>query len=446
MTPPGAPPGRHLRPAPEPASGPELLPAAVAVSRTGPASPVPGAGTVGPEPWPEHCRRRGARPRGDRWLVEAADAADLRGCGGAFFPAARKWRGALAGRGPVTVVVNAAESETLSAKDATLLRLRPHLVLDGLATLAETLDARSAVLWMHDSDHVSRRAVLEAVRERRRAGVQEVPVSLQPVPGGYLSGESSAIKQAIDGGPLLPRFRGAAPAAGEDSRSIVVHNVETLARLSLLSRRGVAAGAGATVRPEPAGASSRLLTVLTPRDRRVVEVPTTMRLDEVVTQVAGREPGDGSAVLLAGFGGVWARWADVADMPVAESAARARGLTLGPGIVAPLWGETCGVSATAAIAAYLARASARQCGPCLFGLPALAESMARLARGTARRGELAQLRSDLAAVDGRGACHHPDGAARLVRSSLHVFADDVAAHAARSPCGLPGDTIPVPEG
>ena len=102
------------------------------------------------------------------------------------------------------------------------------------------------------------------------------------------------------------------------------------------------------------------------------------------------------------------------------------------------------MAVTAAIVGYLARASARQCGPCLFGLPALAEGLARLRDGSARRRELARLGEDLVAVAGRGACHHPDGAVRLVRSALAVFGEDVAAHAAGRPCGRPGDTIPVP--
>jgi hypothetical protein len=37
-------------------------------------------------------------------------------------------------------------------------------------------------------------------------------------------------------------------------------------------------------------------------------------------------------------------------------------------------------------------------------------------------------------VEGRGACRHPDGAVNLVRSALHVFAADVAAHAGGAPC------------
>jgi NADH:ubiquinone oxidoreductase subunit F (NADH-binding) len=149
-------------------------------------------------------------------------------------------------------------------------------------------------------------------------------------------------------------------------------------------------------------------------------------------------------VLLGGYGGTWARWEDVAGLSVDEAAVRRHGLTLGAGIVAPLADGSCGVAITAAIAGYLARVSAGQCGPCLFGLPALAGRLDRLARGRARRSELARLGTDLDAVDGRGACHHPDGAVRLVRSALAVFGDDYAAHARGRPCGGSAAYIPLP--
>lgn len=413
---------------------PGLIPGTVVVSRTGPAVPVASAPSVVPEAWECHRQRLGPRPAGGPWLLDAAT--ELLGCGGGFFPAARKWRAALAEGGPVTVVANAAESEPLSAKDATLLRLRPHLVLDGLATLAETLDASAAVIWMHDTDPGVRESVVRAVHQRR--GRDEVRVRVRSVHGGYLAGESSAIKRVLEGGPVAPQFHGFRSRA--KGPAVVVQNVETLARLAPLGRRGLL---------RPAAVPSRLLTVLTPTDRRVVEVPDTTTLGDAVALVAGLSggdpaPPDSSAVLMGGFGGLWARWSDVADLPVAEAAFRERGLTLGAGIVAPLWRDGCGVALTAAVVAYLARESARQCGPCLFGLPALADSLARLRDGTARRRELTRVRGDLALVAGRGACHHPDGAVRLVRSALEVFGDDIAAHAAGSPCRRSGDAIPVP--
>jgi NADH:ubiquinone oxidoreductase subunit F (NADH-binding) len=91
--------------------------------------------------------------------------------------------------------------------------------------------------------------------------------------------------------------------------------------------------------------------------------------------------------------------------------------------------QRCGLAATADIVARLAEASAGQCGPCLFGLPAMASRFADLATGRLAAQAAAEAVRLAEVVDGRGACHHPDGAARLVRSALRVFARDVHAHA-----------------
>lgn len=420
-------PGRLRAPGPGPAA--RLLAGPVTVARTGHADQLAEATTV--ESLARHHERWGPRPHGGPWLFETASTARLTGCGGGHFPAATKWRAALARRRPVTLVANAAEGERLSAKDATLLRLRPHLVLDGLATLAEALHAEATVVWIHEDDTQTWRRVHEAVRERRLAGLGGPPVAIRTAAPHYLSGESSAVKHALLGGPTLPTFRdpgGSAP----DAPHVVVHNVETLAHLARLSR-------------DADGSPCRLLTVLTPHDRRVIEVPGRTHLAEAVQIATGRAPSSTAAVLLGGYGGTWARWCDVAGLEVEEAVVRRHGLTLGPGIVAPLWDASCGIAVTATIAGYLARASAGQCGPCLFGLPALADSLDRLVRGRARRRELDRLRGDLDAVDGRGACHHPDGAVRFVRSALSVFAEDVEAHAAGKPCGRSGDAIPIPD-
>jgi NADH:ubiquinone oxidoreductase subunit F (NADH-binding) len=314
-------------------------------------------------------------------------------------------------------------------------------VLDGLATLAETLHASAPVLWIHDDDPVTSQALLEAVRERQRIGLDEPPVTVRAVAPAYLSGESSAIKQALAGGPVLPGFQragGSASVAGP----VVVHNVETLAQLSRLpNRRGPAAPTDQAVVETSA---VRLLTILTPQDRRVIGVPVDARLDEAVLLATGTRVPPAATVLLGGFGGLWARWSDVAGSAVDESVLRANGYTLGPGIVAPLWEPSCGVAVTAAITDYLVAASAGQCGPCLFGLRALADSLERLRTGRVRRGELRRLHDDLTAVAGRGACHHPDGAVRLVSSALEVFADDVAAHVHGAPCPASHLPIPVP--
>ncbi|WP_254900772.1 NADH-ubiquinone oxidoreductase-F iron-sulfur binding region domain-containing protein [Rhodococcus sp. 1168] len=77
---------------------------------------------------------------------------------------------------------------------------------------------------------------------------------------------------------------------------------------------------------------------------------------------------------------------------------------------------------------YLASESTLQCGPCFNGLPRLAEAFHELAYGNAAERTCNEIRRYAGLVEGRGACHHPDGTARLVRSALTAFAHDVELH------------------
>jgi len=406
-----------------------LLLHGVRLDRSGPAEPWESAAT---EHLAEHTVRIGPRPRGTAELVEALSRAGLTGHGGAHVSTAVKWRAALRETGPLTVAANGAESEPLSAKDATLLRQRPHLVLDGLALAAEALGARRAVLWLHGDDAGTLYAMQAALAQRRAARCAEPWLEIVSGPGHYLAGESSAIGRALNGGPALPTMRRRTDASSGGPRTLV-HNVETLARVALIAR-GLP-----PVR-------TTLLTVLTPVDRQVLEVDRGTPAAVVLAQSGWLHRGPPQAVLLGGFGGMWAPWLDVENTTFDEVTLRAAGLSAGSGIIAPLPRGACGVAETAAIAGYLASMSARQCGPCLFGLPALAQSLRLLADGTAPRGEQSRLLEDLRAVAGRGACHHPDGATRLIASALAVFEHDFTEHAHGRPCdGSRRLTLPVPE-
>lgn len=362
----------------------------------------------------DHRLRFGARPAGTD-LLSALEAAGLTGRGGAHLPSIVKWRAVRATphpHGPV-VVANGAESEPESRKDAALLEFRPHLVLDGLAAAADALGAREAVIWLHEGASTVRSSVARALAERAAAGIPDAPMRVVVGPDRYLTGESSAIVHALSGGPALPQFRTLPSAvSGVDGRPTLVQNVETLARVALVER-GYA----------PA---SMLVTVVVGDARVVLETSTEADLREVVAQVSGVTP---VAALLGGYGGQWCSWDALAGTRLDERDLRAHGLSLGAGVLSLVRPAECGLERAAAIAGYLAEQTARQCGPCLFGLPALASSIDLLVRGGWRsRKETARLDRFLAEIRGRGACGHPDGAVRMVASALDVFAEDVAAH------------------
>jgi NADH:ubiquinone oxidoreductase subunit F (NADH-binding) len=97
------------------------------------------------------------------------------------------------------------------------------------------------------------------------------------------------------------------------------------------------------------------------------------------------------------------------------------GASTGAGVLIVLPAGASGMVETARIAAYLAGQSARQCGPCFNGLPRLADLLARVAAGDHDPRLVGELHRLAGLTAGRGACHHPDGTVRLVRSALRVF-------------------------
>jgi NADH:ubiquinone oxidoreductase subunit F (NADH-binding) len=394
-----------------------------------------GSGTalteLSPDTLREHHRRYGPRPSchgaAGTELMDRIEHVRLTGRGGAHLPSAIKWRAVrnAAGPGGSVVVANGAEGEPDSRKDAALLELRPHLVLDGLVCAAEALGAREAIIWLHENAHVSRAALSRALTERS-ADPREPRIQIAFGPDRYLSGESGAVVRALSGGPALPAFRTVSSAVrGVDGHPTLVHNVETLARVAQVARGE---------HPE-----SELVTVCVDQTRVVLEVPTDADLQTVVSRATGAS--DPAAVLLGGYGGSWRAWRDLRGITLAEHSLRAHGLSLGAGILRVLPRGTCGLARAAEIVRYLADQTARQCGPCMFGLPAVADAMAELAQGGRRtRRDAERIARWSGEIRGRGACHHPDGAIRMVSTALEVFADDVAAHR-RGRCVATGGRI-----
>ena len=139
------------------------------------------------------------------------------------------------------------------------------------------------------------------------------------------------------------------------------------------------------------------------------------------------------AVLLGGFAGTGLP-AEHLRTPLTRHDLAPLGAAPGAGVLVALPEASCGLTETARILTFLASHSSRQCGPCHLGLPAVAEDFTSLATGRADAALLSRLRRRVGLLPDRGACRHPDGAARLAASALHAFADDVDHHLARGTC------------
>jgi NADH:ubiquinone oxidoreductase subunit F (NADH-binding) len=385
--------------------------------------------TGGAESLAAHLQRLGPLPaRSSSVLIAEIEASGLLGRGGAGFPVGRKWR-AVAERagGGAVVLANGAEGEPLSHKDRSLMAARPHLVIDGALLAARAVGANDIIFYVgiehRAADAALRRALAERPGDvRRRARIVTAPA-------GYVSGEESAAVHYVNAGDARPTTTPPRPfERGVGGRPTLVQNVESLALAALIARRGPAWYQGLG---QGRARGIGLLTVSGAVNHAGVhEVELGSTLSDVAA-AAGGLTGDVAAVLLGGYFGGWADRDEQWGLPIDAPSMRARGLALGCGVVHFLPSDTCGVEATGRLMTYLAAQSARQCGPCVFGLSAIAGATQRLAAQSPQPADLDRIVRWSGQLTGRGACHHPDGAAALLQSALQVFADDFAAHQRR---------------
>ena len=375
--------------------------------------------------------------------MAAVEQSGLRGHGGAWFPVGTKWRAVAGRRRPRPVVVaNGPEGEPASGKDRFLLHHTPHLVLDGAAVAARAVGSDRVVV------HVTAGSVAPvqaALAERVRRGLDAATFEVVVAPDHFLSGQESAAVATVNGKrPGIPTFVGIRSVRdqGVAGRPTLVQNVETLAHAALIARFGPDWFAGVGT---PGSPGTALLTVTGRWDApRIVEVPLGTNLGRALGVDAGAA-GAVQAVLLGGYGGGWLPTATALTMPLTEEEARRRGSSIGPGVVVLLPTGVCPLAECARVVRYLEGEGAGQCGPCVNGLDALATAMEQVAhRPRTLRGGVSGVPALCGLVEGRGACRHPDGVARFVRTAVDVFADHVALHLSRGPCREIRPFLPVP--
>jgi NADH:ubiquinone oxidoreductase subunit F (NADH-binding) len=364
-------------------------------------------------------------------LARAVAEAGLTGRGGAGFPTGTKLRAVGEHRGRAVVVANGMEGEPASMKDQALLSRAPHLVLDGAVLAAEDVQADVVHVCLPRTRPGLADLVREAVADRDRSGVGGVPIEVHELPHHYVSSEETSLVRWLNGGEARPLGSRERPSErGVRRRPTLVDNVETLAHIALIARFGPAWFRQAGLPDAP---GTMLVTVSGAVDSPgVLEIEVGTAITDVLA--AGRVRDGVGAVLVGGYFGTWHELSAVAGLPMSKERLQRVGASPGAGVLVALPQAVCGLTETARVLGYLADQSAGQCGPCAFGLPAIAEDFAQLALGRPSGAVLERLDSRLGMLPGRGACRHPDGAVRLAASALAAFAPDVQAHARRHPC------------
>ncbi len=298
----------------------------------------------------------------------------LRGRGGAYFPVARKWAGAIEQGRPLALIVNAEEGEPGVFKDRALLCRRPNRFLEGLAIAIQILAPAVTIIFINGEAQAARTS-LEAALDECQV-FSELPIII-PGGGGYVLGEETTLINAIEGRKPVPRLRPPYPVeAGLFGMPTVVNNVETLTNLSVIFRDGVETFRSHGTVEAP---GTKLLS-LSGRVSQpgLYEVEMGTPLAAVLQMAGGASQGEFAAVLAGGPSGGFLPPAEF-GLPLLPGLMHPAGAVLGSGGIVALDSTSDIRAAALAMAQFNADESCGKCTPCREGT---ARAWAMFANGT----------------------------------------------------------------
>ncbi len=367
-------------------------------------------------------------------VIEEVSNANLRGLGGAGFPAGRKWSFVPKDTTkPKYLVVNADEGEPGTFKDRYIMERDPHALLEGMIIAAYAIDSHKAYVYIRGEYFRSAKRLQRAVDEAYRQGwlgknIQGTGFDLEVVihrgAGAYICGEETALLTSLEGGKGFPRLKPPFPAvSGLFSCPTIVNNVETLACVPFILRNGAKRFADIGTAKQ---GGTRLFCVSGHVVRPgVYEAPVTITLRELIENAAGGVR-DGNKLKAVIPGGISAKilTADEIDVGMDFDSLMAVGSMAGSGGVVVMDETTCMIEALESAARFFADECCGQCSPCREGTGWIHRIVRRIAEGQGSAQDLDDLLAIAGDMEGNTICVFADAAAWPVQSYIKKFRDE----------------------
>jgi len=369
---------------------------------------------------------------------------DLRGRGGAGFPAGRKWQGIPEGYvGPRYVVVNTDEMEPGTFKDRVLVNVDPHLVIEGIVLCAYAVSATLGVCFIrpsYEADAVLLERETQVARDQGLLGKNilgtdfSFDIHIHRSAGRYICGEASAQIKAISG--LRPNPRKGGPRTSVQGLwdcPTIVNNLETLANLPGIVRNGPAWFK--SLARSTTGSGTKLFSV----SGRVAkpgcyELPMGTPLREIIFDHAGGMP-PGRVIKAVIPGGASSPFMPekYLDLEMDFEPMRQAGQRLGTASIMVFDQNTCLVGATLNLMEFFARESCGWCTPCREALPYVRELL-RLIEGGEGKEEHIGMIKDMGKAMQSAYCAFAPGAAEPLLSLFTHFEAEVREHLRQKKC------------
>ena len=368
-------------------------------------------------------------------VIEEVSKPNLRGLGGAGFPAGRKWAFVpKETRKPKYLVANADEGEPGTFKDRYIMERDPHALIEGMIISAYAIGSHKAYVYIRGEYFRSAKRLQRALDEAYNQNwlgrdIQGTGFDLDIVihrgAGAYICGEETALLTSLEGGKGFPKLKPPFPAiSGLFGCPTIVNNVETLACVPFIIRHG--AERFATIGTASQG-GTRLFCVAGHVVRPgVYEEPVSITLRELIEKAGGIRDGNRLKAVIPGGISAKILTADEIDVAMDFDSLMAAGTMAGSGGGIVMDETTCMVEALEAATRFFAEESCGQCAPCREGTGWVQGIMRRIVEGQGRERDLEDLLAIAGDMEGKTICVFADAAAWPVQSYITKFRDEFA--------------------
>ncbi|MBA3842528.1 MAG: NADH-quinone oxidoreductase subunit NuoF [Actinobacteria bacterium] len=378
-------------------------------------------------------------------VTEDLITSELRGRGGAFFPAGRKWSFVPSKEQlpkPHYLVVNADESEPGSFKDNEILSRVPHRFIEGCLITAHAIDSQHVFVYIRGEYSGPYEILVGALEELKdRPDIRgDVTIVVHRGAGAYICGEETALLESLEGKRGQPRSKPPFPAiSGLYASPTVVNNVETITTVPPVIAMGGAEYASLGV---PNTRGSRVVSL----SGNVVhggnyEIEPGMSIKDIVYSLGGGIP-DGrelKAVVPGGSSTVILTKGEIDVGYDFDSLAQVHTAMGSAGIVV-LDDRCCIVQLGIRWSEFYEHESCGKCTPCREGTRWLTAILRKLEDGRATQGDLDLLLSVCDRINGKCLCPLGDSDAIIIASYVAKFRDEFQAHIDNGACPFGGES------
>jgi NADH-quinone oxidoreductase subunit F len=377
-------------------------------------------------------------------VIDEIKRSGLRGRGGGGFPTGRKWQSTRDAPGPIKyVIVNCDEGDPGAFMDRALMEGNPHSVLEGLIIGAYAVGAHSGFIYVRMEYPLAVENAKHALEQARELGLLgknilgsgfDFDVSVHRGAGAFVSGESTALMNALEGrvGEPRPKYLHTSEC-GVWNRPSLLNNVETWANVPLIINRGSAwFSSQGTQRSKGTKIFSLVGKV---NNTGLVEVPMGMSLSDIIYKIGGGIP-EGKKLKGVQTGGPSGGIipAQHLETPVDFEELTSLGSMMGSGSIIVIDEDTCAVDLARYFVDFLCDESCGKCLPCREGLLRMREILERIVSGRGEEGDLQMLREIAALMKDASLCALGRTAVNPVLSTMAYFPEEYAAHIIEKRC------------